>query len=140
MSDQITFSEIGRQNNAYSSDDIVDKLDSRDDVKEIIKDGINGQAKIDHLGMDIALLTNPILHIKVSNRKWEVGNSGLYDNPRNAHTWLKSHIKHHSPLYWCETADNINKTIQFSNHWIDKNFIEMYKMYPNKVNIINQRR
>lgn len=97
----------------------------------------------DKLNFDVAVLEedNPILNILVKNWKWDKNRSKFHspDDYTNIDR-IEKHQECEVPLYSCLTSKRIEQTVNFVNLWINREYNEMYKLYPNKIAEINKRR
>lgn len=81
----------------------------------------------------------PILNIRVKNLSSDVGQTQLWSKSTPTKT-IDRYLKTDVPLFVCESYRNIEKTVKFVQHWVNQDMNELYKMYPNKIATINQRR
>jgi hypothetical protein len=115
-----------------------------DEMKRIIHNESDAHTVINYphkLELDIAVIedNDPILNVHVMNNKWDSCNFGLIsENEYHPTEKIERFAKEIDiPLYVCRSSKRINQTLNFIDLWLNKEFNELYKLYPNKIKTIN---
>ena len=145
-------------NNTYidmnSSEDVIDessRVKYGEPTTQYSVDRMRGmiswqiESKINWIDDDLVQVienNKPILNILVKNRKWDKGGVGIKTkNDYHSTSRIEELSKRKSvPLYVCMNSNRIEDTVDFANLWINREYNEMYKLYPNKIAEINKRR
>jgi len=91
---------------------------------------------------DLTVLENnkPILNIRVKNYRRMKGRTQLWSHKDYKPTkTIEKYLRTGIPLFLCENFNAIDKTLKFVDSWIKKEKMELYKLYPNKIEVINRR-
>jgi len=127
--------------------DAVNQI-GKEETKRILNSQIEYQTKIDYpfnnTTLDLALIEDntPILNILVKDYKWDTSRrAGLLANKEVC--WTNRIEKHYNlslPLYICLSSKRIKETVRFTHLWKERKMNELYKLYPNDISLMNQRR
>jgi hypothetical protein len=122
---------------------------SRTDMKiEIARKVPTDNVRIDYpysdeVNCDVAIMENnePVLNILLMNWKWDKNRSKFHSpDDYTSIDRIERHQNCQIPLYSCLTSKRIQQTADFVHLWINREYTEMYKLYPNKIAEINKRR